>query len=418
MGPTSSPRAAGATSAPARARPPWSIPLALAVAVFVHYLDRSTLSIALPRIAESFGWSDRDLAGRADVLLAAFFVTFGLANVFLPPWVARFGLRRGVLGVVIAFSVVTMASGPLGASLAALIAMRLLLGLGEGAHMPLNSAITARAFGPEYRSRANAIWSAGILVSLAAAPLIVVPVVERFGWRTAFVLLGLAGLLLAVPVLWRYVPDDATQQPRAQGPRAAARTGRLFGHFRDPAFRRYVAAGVLNAFCAFGILNWLPTYFVRAKGVDFGDLGWPLFAVFAAGVSGVLSLAWLGDRLGRRAALASGGFALAAVATSLALVSSSLGALVALLACAVFFQSGFTAQEYATVQRIVAPDEVANATGVYNGVSILLGGVGGSMIPALIVRQTGSFDAGLASVVAGASLGCVMMALVARRTRY
>ena len=402
--------------------PRWSVPLALAVAVFVHYLDRSTLSIALPRIAESFGWSDRDLAGRADVLLAAFFVSFGLANVFLPPWAVRFGLRRAVLGVVIAFSVVTMASGPLGGSLAALILMRFLLGLGEGAHMPLNSAITARAFGPEYRARANAVWSAGILVSVAFAPLIIVPVVDRFGWRTAFVLLGLAGLLVALPVLWRFVPDDRRGPDAAvagAGGTAPPPPSRSLSAFlRDPTFRLYAAAGILNAFCAFGILNWLPTYFVRAKGVDFADLGWPLFVVFGAGVSGVLALAWAGDRLNRRAALASAGFAAAAVCTSLALVSASLGALVGLLACAVFCQSAFTAQEYATVQRLVAPGEVATATGVYNGISILFGGVGGSLIPALMVARTGSFDAGLASVVAGALVASLLMARVARRTRY
>jgi ACS family glucarate transporter-like MFS transporter len=74
---------------------------------------------------------------------------------------------------VAGFSVCTMLFYPLGGSLGALIALRLLLGAAESVHMPMNSALVGRWFAPHERGRANSVYVAGILVALAVAPLIV-----------------------------------------------------------------------------------------------------------------------------------------------------------------------------------------------------------------------------------------------------
>jgi MFS family permease len=187
---------------------------------------------------------------------------------------------------------------------------------------------------------------------------------------------------------------------------------------RSGRFWLATLGGTLNAFCAFGVLNWLPTYFNRARGIAFEDLGWPLALVFAAGVAGVLVMAVLGDRLGRRALLASGGFLVAAGLVSLAPTVTTVPALVALFAAAVFCQGAFQAQEYAIVQRVVPASRVGAGTGLYNGLSVLFGGVGGSLIPGAIVAATGSFEAGIMSVVGGALLASVVMFALARVLRY
>jgi MFS family permease len=79
---------------------------------------------------------------------------------------------------------------------------------------------------------------------------------------------------------------------------------------RDPlAFWLYLAAGVCNAFCVFGILNWLPSYLNRTRGIPFGELSLPLFGVFIAGIAGVFFWAYWGDRTGRRVPFAQRGAA-------------------------------------------------------------------------------------------------------------
>jgi MFS family permease len=316
---------------------------------------------------------------------------------------------------------------PLGFSLAWLIVLRLLLGVGEGVHIPMLSAITSRWFPPHERSRANALWGVGILIATALAPLAIVPLISAFGWRAAFAALGLAGMLVSIPLVWRFVQDaprlaDGVSQAELDYIRAgdAAQAGSSGGvrYTRDGRFWLAVAGGALNAFCAFGVLNWLPTYFTRAKGLAFEEIGWPLALVFAAGVAGVLVMALLGDRLGRRALVASFGFLVAAGLVSLAPGVTSVWPLVGLFAAAVFCQGAYQAQEYALVQRVLPPERVGAGTGLYNGLSVLIGGVGGSLIPGTLVAATGSFDAGIMSVVVGALLASATLYALSRALRY
>lgn len=414
------------TAAPARGVR-WRIPAVLGVTMVVNYLDRNNLALALPRIAEEFGWDDRAVGSNGELLLGAFFLAFGLANVLLSPAADRLGSKCSVLLALAAYSIFTILMGPLGASLGALIGLRLLLGAGEGVHIPMLSAITSRWFPTHERSRANALWGVGILVATALAPLGVVPLISAFGWRAAFVAVGLAGMLISIPLVWRFVEDE----PRAEDGVSAAEIAYIRSGAPTPAdaagaphyarsgvFWLATLGGTLNSFCAFGVLNWLPTYFTRARGIAFEDLGWPLAFVFASGVAGVLAMAYLGDRLGRRALLASGGFLLAAGLVALAPGVSSVPAMVGLFSAAVFCQGAFQAQEYAIVQRVVPAARVGAGTGLYNGLSVLFGGVGGSLIPGSIVAATGSFDAGILSVVAGALLASVTMFALSRVLRY
>lgn len=375
----------------------WRIPTALAVTVFVNYLDRNNLSLAMPRIAQDFGWTDREIGSNGELLLAAFFLSYALSNMLLSQFAERFGPKRSVIAAIAAFSLFTILSAPLGQSLTALIVLRLLLGFGEGVHIPMLSAITSRWFPVGERSRANAIWGAGILLATALAPLIVVPLIDAIGWRPTFAVLGAVGMMLSIPLVWFLVQDeprrdygvsDAELAYIHTGHRmsdvAVVRTARG-SYTRDRRFWLVVLGGTLNAFCAFGMLNWLPTYFNRAKGIDFERLGWPLALVFAAGIAGIILMAYVGDKLQRRTLLAGVSFLVAAVMVYIASSVNTLELLVLFFAIAVFFQGAYGAQEYAIVQRLLPSDRVGAGTGLYNGLSVLFGGVGGSLIPGSIV---------------------------------
>lgn len=393
----------------------WTIPFVLAVTVFVHYLDRNNLAIVLPQIAQEFGWSDKQMGQYGQYLLGAFYLTFGVAQILLSPIAERFGVKRSLMLSIVGFSVCTMLFYPLGGSLGALIALRLLLGAAESVHMPMNSALVGRWFPPHERGRANSIYVAGILVALAVAPLLIVPIAERFGWRAAFLILGAAGLAVSLPLVARYVHDA----PASQSPRAA--DGAVARHQRDGDTRAarkrlwlYIAAGACNAFCVFGILNWLPSYLNRTRGIEFGALSLPLFSVFLAGIVGVLLWATLGDRTGRRMLMASVGLLLASGCVLLTAYASSNTLAIALLALGVFFQSSYNAQEFATLQQMAHPTRVGALTGLYNGTTVLVGGVGGSLVPGAIVALTGDFQKGLFSIAAGALTVGLLMAWLSR----
>jgi len=407
----------------------WRVPAVLAVTVFVNYLDRNNLSLAIPRLAQDFGWSDREVGSKGEVLLAAFFLSYAFSNMLLSPVAERFGAKRSVMLAIGAFSLVTILSAVWGYSFTALIVLRLLLGLGEGVHIPMLSAITSRWFLWGERSRANAIWGSGILLSTAIAPLLVVPLIQFWGWRSTFAVLGVGGMLLSLPLVYFLVPDDLPPQGSPQSwqdtvvmadhaAHSEMQRKPLAGYRRDQRFWLAVVGGSLNAFCAFGLLNWLPSYFNRAKGIAFEQLGWPLALVFATGMVGIALMAYLGDKLQRRTQLAGMGFLVAGGMVYWASTTSRLELLVLFFAIAVFAQSAYGAQEYAIIQRILPADRVGTGTGLYNGLSVLLGGVGGSLIPGSIVAATGSFDAGILSIVGGAGLASVVMFVLARMIRY
>ncbi len=401
----------------------WVIPLVLAVTVFVHYLDRNNLAIVLPQIAQEFGWNNQQTGQYGQYLLGAFYLTFGIAQILLSPFAERFGVKRSLMLSILGFSVCTMLFFPLGGSLGALIALRLLLGAAESVHMPMNSALVSRWFPPHERGRANSIYVVGILVALAVAPLLIVPLAERFGWRMAFLLLGFAGLAVSLPLVVRYIQDAP---PRGLGRNAQAVPAQyesmdtslaLRQHSRDDCATQgllwlYIAAGACNAFCVFGVLNWLPSYLNRTRGIEFGDLSLPLFSVFLAGIVGVLLWATLGDRTGKRVLMASAGLLIASVCVLLTAYAPSNAIAIALLALGVFFQSSYNAQEFATLQQMAHPARVGATTGLYNGTTVLVGGVGGSLIPGGIVSLTGDFQMGLLSVAVGALMVSLLMAIL------
>lgn len=400
----------------------WQIPAVLAVTVFINYLDRNNLSLAIPRLAQDFNWSDREVGSKGELLLAAFFLSYALSNMVLSPLAERFGAKRSVMVAIGAFSLITILSAPFGYSFTALIVLRLLLGLGEGVHIPMLSAITSRWFLLAERSRANAIWGSGILLSTAIAPLIVVPLIQFWGWRPTFAVLGIVGMLLSIPLVYFLVPDESPRASRQSAVDRAAYDERerkpWVSYRRDHRFWLAVAGGSFNAFCAFGMLNWLPIYFNRAKAINFEQLGWPLALVFSAGIVGIALMAYLGDKLQQRTQLAGVGFLIAGGMVYIASVTNRVELLVLFFALSVFCQSAYGAQEYAIIQRILPADQIGAGTGLYNGLSVLLGGVAGSLIPGSIVAATGSFDAGILSIVVGAWLASIVMFVLARMIRY
>jgi sugar phosphate permease len=222
-------------------------------------------------------------------------------------------------------------------------------------------------------------------------------------------------MALSIPLVYFLVQDqpaDEGWQERTIQPKVKLSVS------RDRRFWLAVVGGSLNAFCAFGLLNWLPTYFNRAKGINFEQLGGSLALVFAAGIVGIALMAYLGDRWQQRTRLAGIGFLIAGGMVYLASTANRPEFVVLYFAIAVFCQSAYGAQEYAIVQHLLPKDRVGTGTGLYNGLSILFGGVGGSLIPGTIVAATGSFDAGMLSIVLGAWVASAVMFILSRVMRY
>ena len=254
----------------------------------VDYADRQVMVAAFPYLRLEWGVSDVQLGALVSV------VSVMVAAAALPIAVAvdRWGRVRAVAVMAVVWSAATAACGFAGGYLSMLVA-RLVVGLGQASFGPAGSALLAAKFPADRRATVLGVFQTGaplgILVggvggSLAAA---------QWGWRAAFWMLALPGLVLAV--LFLRVRDYPTVRPARPGARAAVRA-----LTRAPSAIGAMVGGALLLVVLSTLYTWLPTYLQRAYGmapVRAGVLG---SAVVLAGAVGTAGGAVLADWAARR----------------------------------------------------------------------------------------------------------------------
>ncbi|MBN1881881.1 MAG: MFS transporter [Deltaproteobacteria bacterium] len=237
----------------------------------------------------------------------------------------------------------------------AFVAVRFLLGVGEGIHFPMMSLLTKTWFPPKERSRANGIWISGVMWSTIIAPLVLVPVIGWLGWRGMFYFLGVMGIIISIPLVVAFVFNSPKSHPRITKAEVAYIEGnmepeaemdeRFSSQIKEiakkPTYWILMLAGIMNNMTAYGLIMWLPTYFVREQGLDFGKLTFVAAVPYLFSIAGIAVMAFLGDRTGRRSLLAGLGYIITAVITYFAATSPTIFMTVALFSAAVFFQMGF-----------------------------------------------------------------------------
>ena len=181
----------------------------LSLSVLINYIDRSNLSIAAPLIKDELGLS----AWQLGKLLSAFFWTYALMQIPAGWLVDRLDVKWVFAAGLFIWSAATAVTGALH-GFAALLIVRVILGLGESVAFPSYSKILCSHFRESRRGFANAMIMTGLALGPALGILVGGIAVARFGWRSFFVVLGLAGLLWLAPwLLW--------MPPRAEVVRAS-----------------------------------------------------------------------------------------------------------------------------------------------------------------------------------------------------
>lgn len=402
------------------------------ISLTIGFYDRNNITFALTDIARSLRWSDAEMGAKGGALMSAFYVTYGLANMVLSPIAnRRLGVRRSLLVMVAAFSVVSAVMPLATRSLGLFFFARFLLGMAEGIHYPMMATVTRRWFPPHERSRGTALYSSGAVLSAVTAPMIIIPLKERLGWQPMFFAISLLGAAITLPVLYRYVHDSPKGHPRlgdaerrylehhVPGDDDAPAGGvSLRALFTTPGFLVAQAAGVLGAMSGLGLLSWLPTYLEKARGVGSSELGPMLAAGALCAVLGMAAFAWLGDRSRYRIQIAGAALVGCAAATCSAALAPGKGVMFVSLCLALFLLGAFAGNEWAVVQRILPERQIAFGSGIYNGTTTLVGGALGPAIIGGVISVTGRYAVGIAVLSAfllGTSALCF---LLGRRVRY
>ena len=270
----------------------WFIVALLFAASFINYVDRGTISVALPLIAHDLHLGP-ELKG---VLLSAFFWSYALMQVPIGWAVDRWNLRYLYTAMFLIWSVSQGLTG-LAVGLGMLIVFRLALGVGESIYLPGGIKIVSILFAPEDRGSATGLFDCGIRAGMAVGAPLTAFLIVRYGWRHMFLIVGTAALLWLVPWLAAFparLPHRSSDRPPLidAAPRALKHI---------VTFDRNLLGICLGAFCQgyywYLFVTWLPDYFMTERHLRLLSAGFYAalpFVVFT--VSEPLG-GWLADSL-------------------------------------------------------------------------------------------------------------------------
>ena len=281
------------------------------------FFDRNASNPLSPYITKEFNLNNTQV-GLISSLLS---VMWALGAYFIARWSDAVGSRKPfLLAFLIIFSVCSFLSG-LAPSYPVLVVARMIMGAVEGPFLPVCLAIMAIESSP-HRRGVNAGIMQNVFAALlgqSLAPYLLPIIAEEHGWRSAFYLSGVPGLLCAVAVyLWVREPSKEVQAAFHSHVAAEAEGPAKMGLF-DMLKVRNVAVSCLIAMFMVGwfVMGWayLPNYLVQVRGVSGETMG-SLLAVlgFASAVAG-FGAPWLSDRLGRKPVMI--GFCLLGALTAL-----------------------------------------------------------------------------------------------------
>jgi MFS family permease len=384
------------------------IPL-LALALFINYVDRGNLATAAPLIKDELKLT----ASQLGVLISAFSWTYALAMP-LSGWLAeRFGAYRIVAIGLAVWSLATLLTG-FATGFAAILALRMLLGLGESAAFPCSSKLIAENVPHHRLGAANGLISQGLSLGPAFGVFFGGLLMADFGWRRVFLVFGALSLLWLVP--WTLSTGRASAEaraaPRTPSPSFAAILARreLWG----------VALGHLSGNYGFYfMISWLPLYLVKARGFSIAEMATTLGLVYLTYAAVCGAGGWITDRWIKAGATQGQARKTIAVVAHLA---GALGLMMAVwgspvLAIAGFFVAGagfglVSPHTFATAQVLAGPGATGKWMGLQNGISNLAGIVG-PLITGVLIDRTGGYGAAFvlsaAVVVAGIAAWLVLI---------
>lgn len=377
----------------------WSIVSLLFAASLINYLDRATISFALPLISRDFHLTPESKG----LLLSSFFWSYALMQIPIGLCADRLNLRWLYAG---AFAVWSFAQGLTGmaGSFTVLLAFRILLGVGESIYLPGGTKIVSLLFAPKERGLPSGLFDFGTRTGLVLEGVLVPWLLVHIGWRLTFVLLGFTALVWIVP--WFLTFPRRVQSPESNVPSAEMALRSVVRGL----FNRNLLGICLGFFCFdyywYVLVTWLPDYLMTVRHLNIVRAGfYASLAFFTFGIAEPIG-GWIADSLIRRGwnetatrkgivaiAFGMGGFLIAAMRTT------HTGIAIGLLIGASLV--GLATGNLITILQSCAP---AEAVGIWTGAENFAGNLAGIIAPlavGFLITSYGSYVPGfeLASIV-------------------
>jgi predicted MFS family arabinose efflux permease len=355
----------------------------LLVVYILNFLDRQIVGILAEPIKRDLDLSDTQIGLMTGLAFALFYTLLGLP-------IARYADRSGsdrvrLISVSLAiWSAMTMVSG-YAQNFVQILLARIGVGIGEAGCTPAAHSLITDAVEPSKRSSAIAFYGLGIPIGSLLGLVIGGALNDAFGWRAAFLFVGLPGVLMAIalPFLLREPRRDRlAAQIEADSAITPVSSGDAFRELAaSRAFVMLVIAASFTAFLSYGKGVWTTILFIRSFGLSPGQTGLALgLTLGIAGMVGTWAGGWIADRFGKadkRHILTSPaiGMAVAAPILFAGYAASDWRLCLILLIMPTLLNSFYYGPTYACVQGLVRPQTraVASATMLFGQNLIGLG---------------------------------------------
>jgi MFS family permease len=370
----------------------------LTAGTFINALDRASLSVAAPFIIKEFHIDTATMG----IALSAFFWTYVLCNLPAGNLADRYG-PKAVLGWSAAIWSIFSAATGLARNIAHIVLFRLGVGLGEAGMFPSTTKIVASNFPSSERGTAIGTYSSGVRLGMAATPVFMAFLIQRWGWRVAFFVTGIGSLLWCV--VWYFGFRDLAEPTSAnKGPKRTTSVpwGRVFS---SRAIVGIIMVKFTQDFLQWMFLSWVPAYLVLERGFSiiqmgiYGSLPWitafaaqPLIGYFS---DWLIRRGWSVNRARKSVQVA-----LQVISATVMIVGFVDDAMVAvfILTASITAESSAAGMIWAIIAEVIPPSLVGSIGGLINSI----GAIAGILSPTLtgiIVKVTGNFQ--LALIVDG-----------------
>ncbi|WP_043233823.1 MFS transporter [Bosea sp. LC85] len=398
--------ALGGSMAHARSGVRWKIFLLMLFLIAINYIDRASLSVAMPIIAKEFNL-DPAVQG---LILSSFFWTYALMQVPGGLLADRYKPRIVIAAATIGWGFFqAIAAGA--TSWVVLLLTRLGLGASEAPIYPAGGKLNAIWMTRSERARGATLLDGGAPLGAALGAIVITWLIAVFdSWRIAFVVAGI-GTMVCGLWAWRYIRNTPREHPSVNEAEAQyieeshaledaespAGSGKWTAYFRHRSVWCMCFGWMFFNTVFYGLLTWMPNYLFKVHGFDIKTLGGATFLIFFAGFVGELAGGWIGDSWQARGGSPNLVFrTLFGIAAALATVSIFSVAyvkdpvvVVALLSTTLFFLRW--CGMYWAIPSILAGRERA---GFLGGCMNLGGNIAGITVPLIvgfIVQITGSY---------------------------
>jgi MFS transporter, ACS family, D-galactonate transporter len=374
-----------------RVRGQWIVLALLVVSVTINYIDRSNLSIAASRLAAELQLDPEKIG----ILSSSFFVTYAGFQIVSGWLIDRYSVYWIFAGGFFIWSAATALTGFAGGFIT-ILALRLLLGVGESVAYPAYSKIIAQGIPDQHRGLANGLIDAGCKAGPALGLLIGAVIISHYGWRPLFVVIGLTSMLWLIPWIW------ITIRAARPSDHSVAHSGLEAGPGLLEIARQRSARGTfLCLFCGnyvwYFLLTWLPWYLVRERHYSEAAMGrFGSMAFWAVGLASLIS-GVVSDRLVQhggsptfvRKMFAAGGLIGAIVIVGVPLLQSQSASLAVLIFACISFGC-YSSHPWLISQTLAGPAAAGRWSGMQNAVGNLAGVIA-PWLTGRIVRDTGHF---------------------------